>query len=110
MVKKLLTTGAMFALLPLSALAQVNVTVDGTRDNTYAGGGNGNVQTINTNFGKNSTGQVGPANGSELDNGVGEFAATSNRTSTILKFSLIPVLTMGRMCSVLTIQMLISTV
>lgn len=73
MVKKSLLVGAALACLPMGAAAQVSVTVDGLRDSTYAGGTSGNVQTINSNFGDNNLGTLGRSNGSELDNGVGEF-------------------------------------
>lgn len=73
MVKKSLLAGALLACLPLGAEAQVSVTIDGLRDSTYAGGTSGNVQTIDTNFGNSNLGLMGQANGSELDNGVGEF-------------------------------------
>ncbi|MBI1331892.1 MAG: PEP-CTERM sorting domain-containing protein [Armatimonadetes bacterium] len=76
MVKKSLLVGALIAVLPMGAEAQVSVTIDGLRDSTYAGGQPGNVQTINTNFGDSNMGTVGQANGSELDNGVGEFGSS----------------------------------
>ena len=74
MVNKSFWVGALLAGLPLSAVAQI--TIDGTRDSYYAGGAQGNIQTINTNFGKNTQGVVGTANGSELDNAVGEFGTS----------------------------------
>lgn len=62
-----------FGLLAGSAYSQFAITMDGTRDANYGGGGQGNVQTVETQFGNSNTGTVGGANGSELDNGIGEW-------------------------------------
>ncbi|HLO99609.1 MAG TPA: PEP-CTERM sorting domain-containing protein [Fimbriimonas sp.] len=62
-----------FGLLAGSAYSQFAITMDGTRDANYGGGGQGNVQTSPTGFGNSTTGTVGNANGSELDNGIGEW-------------------------------------
>ena len=86
--KSICTLGA-FAILPCVGIATANPIVDGSLDSIY--GGPSVLQNTQTNFGDNSDGDIGLANGSELDMGDAMIrdgglyimlAGTSSRTST----------------------------
>ena len=64
--KSICTLGA-FAILPCVGIATANPIVDGSLDSIY--GGPSVLQNTQTNFGDNSDGDIGLANGSELDMG-----------------------------------------
>jgi hypothetical protein len=64
-MSKLSTSAACIAALAGASLASAAITVDGTRDPDY--GAPIAVQLVGTQFGNSNLGQIGPANGSELD-------------------------------------------